>query len=617
MNDHPSPYKGNILIVDDMPDNLRLLSRMLINHGYKVRGVTNSKMALTAIQTIPPDLILLDIRMPEMDGYQVCECLKANEKTREIPVIFLSALDEVIDKVKAFHVGGVDYITKPFQFEEILVRIENQLALRFAQLQIYQLNEQLEERVQERTGQLQAEILEHKQTQQQLQAEINERRLAQERLIYLASHDALTELPNRGLFMEKLTQAIHKSQQEPDYLFAVLFLDCDHFKMVNDSLGHLTGDQLLIQIAHRLQSCLSNQDMMARFGGDEFTILLGNIDHIEQVTEIAKRLLNAFGQPFYLENREMFTNVSLGIVLGQAHYQKPEEILRDADIAMYRAKGKGRGCYQIFTQQMHTEIQKRVQLETDLRLALQREQFILYYQPIVSLLTGRITGFEALLRWHHPQKGLVAPDQFIPLAEETGLIIPIGLWALREACSQLQTWLGEKLTKFPLKINVNLSVKQFCQSNLIEKIDQILQEYQLNGEHLGLEITESAIMDNAQSALSILEQLRCRDIQLSIDDFGTGYSSLSYLHQFPVDTLKIDRSFIQCIRETQESVEIVEAILTLAHTLNMSVTAEGVETPQQLKLLKQMGCEEGQGYFFSRPVRQEIAGSLMSEQWRF
>ena len=621
--------KAKILIVDDMPENLKLLYKMLTFQGYAVRQAINGLMALQDVQENPPNLILLDINMPEMSGYEVCKQLKTSKLYREIPIIFLSAINEVSDKIKAFQVGGVDYITKPFDFQEVLARIEYQLALQNANQETRKFNEELEKRVQERTAELEAQIQHSQNIKEKLEAsndrlkeEIIQREKVQEEILYLASHDPLTSLPNRFLFMDKLGEALERTKQEADYLFAVLFLDCDRFKVVNYSFGHLAGDKLLIEISRRLQSALEPVNTLARFGGDEFTILLENIQTISEVTEVAQTLLDSLIVPFKLEEYEIFISAAIGIVLGSADYQDPEYLLRDADTAMYRAKALGESRYQVFDSAMHTLARKRFQLETDLRLAVEREEFFLNYQPIISLQSGKITGVEALIRWSKQNQGWISPGEFIPAAEETGLIVPIGLWVMREACRQLQAWQNEMnqstgLPKLSLTMSVNLSVKQFCQPNLIAKIDEILRETGLTSESLKLEITESAIMDNPESARLILEQLRTRQIKLSIDDFGTGYSSLSYLQQFPVDTLKIDRSFVNGIGKDGENQQIVQAIVNLAETLGMSAIAEGIETEQQLQILRNLGCDEGQGYFFAKPLTAEKARSLIQEnpQW--
>lgn len=602
---HPA-IKASILIVDDTPDNLRFLSKFLSQKGYKVRNAINGHLALTAAKAAKPDLILLDIQMPDLDGYQVCQILKKDPETYDIPVIFLTAMNSVIDKVKAFSIGGADYITKPFHLEEVLIRIENQLKFQAAKAEISQLNSELENRVSDRTVELEK-------ANEKLKQEIVERQRAEKRLLHMAWHDSLTGLPNRSLLIEELQTCLNRVKKNSNYLFAVLFLDCDRFKIVNDSLGHLVGDQVIIAIAKRLQSCLSAEDTLARLGSDEFTIIIRNIQDISDAINRAKTINQELQLPLKIESYDVFINVSIGIAMGNATYEKPEHILRDADIAMYQAKKLGHAHYQVFESSMRDNVLKRLQLDTDLRLAVQNQEFYLNYQPIISLCTGKMAGFEALVRWHHPQQGFISPGEFIPMAEETGLIVPIGIWVLREACQTMQYWI-EKFPELKLHISVNLSVKQFRQPNLIEAIDQILAETKLNSEYLKLEITETAIMDNAESANRLLKQLRARKIKLSLDDFGTGYSSLSYLHRFHLDTLKIDRSFIGNISDDRESLEIVEAIVTLAHQLKMDVVAEGVETLMHFNQLRTLGIEFGQGYFFAKPLDTESAEAFIRNQ---
>ena len=601
--------KEDILIVDDTPENLRFLSTLLMKQGYSIRKALSGQMALTAVQTVIPNLILLDIMMPDIDGYEVCEKLKSDPKTSEIPVIFLSALSDAFDKVKAFSVGGADYIAKPFQFEEVLARVQNQLELRAAKIQNQQLNAQLEERVEERTYQLEI-------TNQELRREINERIILQEQLLKMALYDDLTGLPNRVLFIERLEQALKHTKEHSEEAFAVLFLDCDRFKVVNDSLGHLAGNELLISLARRLEELLGKYHTVARLGSDEFAIILTNIENISSVLLVADRILRSFSFPFQLNRQEIFINASIGIALSNLNYELPEHLLRDADIAMYRAKTLGKGQYQIFDPEMHDAAVQVLQLENDLRRAIERQEFIVHYQPIIALSTSKIVGFEALVRWDHSQRGMVSPGLFIPVAEETGLINQIGNWVLRESCHQLQQWYQEKLLDYPLFMSVNLSARQFAQSDLIEQIDQILEETQLNPQNLKLEITESVLMNNTQSVKGIMQQLRQRRIQLCIDDFGTGYSSLSYLYNFPVDTLKIDRSFIRYLDEKTESLGLIPAIMKIAQTLKMSVIAEGIETSEQLAQLKSLNCEFGQGYLFSKPVDRKKATNLIASNMR-
>ena len=581
----------DILIVDDTLENLRLLSTMLIKQGYNVRKAINGKMALTAVQTVVPDLILLDIMMPEMDGYEVCQRLKANQQTAKIPVIFLSALNEVFDKVKAFEVGAVDYISKPFQFEEVLVRVQNQMALKSAQREILKLNTELEEKVKERTQQLE---------------------FANARLLKMALYDSLTGLPNRALFLERLEQALNRAKADSVYQFAVLFLDYDRFKVVNDSLGHLVGDELLIAVARRLEASLSQKDTLSRLGGDEFAILLTDIQDLNYTTFVADGILESLSFPFQLQGHEVFISASIGIALGNLTVHQPEHLLRDADTAMYRAKALGKNQYHIFAPAMHDAALQLLHLESNLRKAINQQEFIVHYQPIIDLSDGKIAGFEALVRWQHPQYGMISPQSFIPIAEETSLIIPIDRWVLQQACHQLRLWQKEKLTDYPLFISVNLSARQFAQLDLIDRIDQILTETQLNPQCLKLEITESAIMDNVNFAAVILQKLRERSIGLSIDDFGTGYSSLSYMHSFPVSSLKIDRSFVQRLDGNPENLGLIPAIISIAKTMGMSAIAEGIETTQQLNQLKTLGCDFGQGYLFSKPVEAQRATELIA-----
>lgn len=432
---------------------------------------------------------------------------------------------------------------------------------------------------------------------------------AEEKLVHDALHDTLTGLPNRVLLMERLRYALQHTQRS-NSLFAVLFLDLDRFKVINDSLGHMLGDQLLVAIADRLAHCLNSNDTIARLGGDEFVILLEDVRDKNSVILIAEQIHQELSLPFNLEGHEVFTAASIGIAFGSKSYVRPEELLRDADTAMYHAKEQGRGRYEIFNSGMHIHAVALLQLETDLRRALERQELLLHYQPIVSLRTKQIVGFEALLRWNHPKRGMVSPQEFISIAEETGLIIPIGHWILQQACCQMQQW-HHQFPDQKMMISVNLSGKQFTPF-LIDAVSQVLQETQLEPEYLKLEITESILMENAEFAIVTLAQLRELGIHLAIDDFGTGYSSLSYLHRFPIDTLKIDRSFIRKIDTDGEQLAIVRTIITLAWNLGMEVVAEGVETPKQLAQLRALHCDHAQGYFFCKPVDANAITQLMS-----
>jgi diguanylate cyclase (GGDEF)-like protein/PAS domain S-box-containing protein len=434
------------------------------------------------------------------------------------------------------------------------------------------------------------------------QTDVTGRKLAEQRLQHEAIHDVLTNLPNRALFMDLLARSLARAKRRPDYLFAVLFLDLDRFKMINDSLGHMIGDQLLIAMARRLERCLRPGDVVARLGGDEFTILLDDIHDVNDAIRIADRIQTELKQPFQLGGQDVFTTASIGIALSATGYDHPEDLLRDSDTAMYRAKAVGRACHQVFDSGMHSRAVALLRLETDLRRAIERNEFLLYYQPTVCLRSGRIHGVEALIRWQHPERGLVMPDDFIPYAEENGLIIQIGKWVLDEACRQMRVWQRE----FPhLTVSVNLSVKQFTQSQLALQVQDTLYESGLNPNYLMLEITESMLMENPEATTVTLEQLKNIDLRIHIDDFGTGYSSLSYLHRFKIDTLKIDRSFVSRMSAVNENLEIVRTIVTLAHNLGMDVIAEGVETAEQLAQLRALKCERAQGFYFSEPMCAE------------
>ncbi|HEY8188522.1 MAG TPA: EAL domain-containing protein [Pyrinomonadaceae bacterium] len=435
---------------------------------------------------------------------------------------------------------------------------------------------------------------------------------SKEHFRHAAFHDALTGLPNRSLLIDHLRLAIKRAKLNRGHLFAVLFIDLDRFKNINDSLGHNTGDQLLVAIAARIGECLRPTDTIARLGGDEFAILLDGLEQWTMATGVADRIQNELLRPFSLNGHEVYTTASIGIRLSVDGYEDAENMLRDADTAMYRAKGNGKARHELFNNTMHARAVALLKLENDLRRAIERQEFCVLYQPIVSLETETLVGFEALVRWDHPERGTVLPDEFIALAEETGLITEIGDWVLREACTQLHAW-HLATGRESLTMSVNLSGKQLTQTDLIEQIEKTLHETEINPKRLRLEITESVVMENAELATSTLVQLRKLGVNLSIDDFGTGYSSLSYLHRFPVNTLKIDRSFIGRMSEGDENSEIVRTICTLATNLGMEVVAEGVETRAQLELLQSLRCQYGQGFLFSKAVNAEEAMALVLE----
>jgi diguanylate cyclase (GGDEF)-like protein/PAS domain S-box-containing protein len=446
------------------------------------------------------------------------------------------------------------------------------------------------------------------------QTDITVRKQAEAQLQHDALHDALTGLPNRGLFMDRLRHAVQHAQRRPEHLFAVLFLDLDRFKHVNDSLGHTAGDQLLIAFAQRLEACLRTEDTVARIGGDEFTILLDGIENIGDAIRVANRVQQDLLAPFTLNRHEVFSTASIGIVLSSPAYDHPEAILRDADLALYRAKGQGRACFAVFDQGMHAHAVDLMELEIDLRRAIEREEFVVYYQPIVSLPRGVITGCEALVRWRNPRRGLVPPNDFIPLAEETGLIVPIGWWVMEQACRQTRRWQAELALDPPLTISVNTSRKQFTQPDFAARLAQVLQETGLDASQLHIEITESLIMEDTAAASATMAQLRQLGVQVHMDDFGTGYSSLSTLHHLPLDALKIDRSFVSRMHDVNENSAIVSTIVALARHLGMGVIAEGIEVAEQLALVRGLECDLAQGYLFARPLDADELSALIAQR---
>jgi len=443
--------------------------------------------------------------------------------------------------------------------------------------------------------------------------DITERKRAEEQLLHDAFHDALTGLPNRALFTDHLKMALQRARRSQERLFATLFLDLDRFKVINDSLGHMVGDQLLVGIARRLEVCLRPGDTVARLGGDEFTILLEDLSDATDAIEIAQRIQRELTVPFNIGGHEVFTTTSIGIAPSSIGYDRAEDILRDADTAMYRAKMLGKNRYEVFDKAMHDRAMNLLQMETDLRRAVDRQEFFLEYQPIVELKTGKVHGFEALVRWQHPERGMISPLDFIPVAEENGLIIPLGKWVLREACQQLRRWQEQLSDNSSFNLSVNLSSRQFSQPDLVEQIAETIKETAVNPKGLKLEITESMVMENIDTAVDMLMRLRSLNVEISLDDFGTGYSSLSYLHRFPINTLKIDRSFVSRMTESSENAEIVRTIATLARSLEMDVVAEGIETERQFEQLKALNCEYGQGYLFSEPVAYDEAFRLLLE----
>jgi diguanylate cyclase (GGDEF)-like protein/PAS domain S-box-containing protein len=442
--------------------------------------------------------------------------------------------------------------------------------------------------------------------------DITQRKLVEEQILHDALHDALTGLPNRALFLDRLGIAIAHAKRRKDHIYSVLFVDLDQFKTINDSLGHVIGDKVLVAIARRMGSALRPGDTVARLGGDEFAVLVDGLADQDAASLVADRLITELSSPFEVDGHDILVSASIGITSSHPTYESPEDVLRDADRALYRAKSVGTARREIFEGDAASRLGVSVQLENDLRLAIEHDELRLHYQPIVTLDSGSIVGFEALLRWSHPQRGLMYPVEFVPLADQSGLIVPIGRWVLKEACRQMASWQTQFPERRPLSVGVNLSGRQFLQFDLVEQIEASLAATKLEAGSLRLEIPETILMENSEAAIEKLCQLRDLKVELNIDDFGTGYSSLSLLHRLPTDSLKIDRSFVGQIGVHDRSAQIVATIVTLARNLGMTVAAEGLETAHQVQAVRGLECEYGQGYFFSKPVDGDSAESLLS-----
>ncbi len=578
-----------ILVVDDESDNFDVVEALLADEDYDLHYAASGIRALERLKTLNPDVIVLDLMMPGIDGIEVCRQIRANPHWQAIPIIVVTALTAQEDLAASLDAGANDYLTKPVNRIELRARLRSLVRLNNQQRQIQHLNQQLldfntllEKRVKVRT----------------------------KRLEQMINYDALTKLPSKEFLLAAMAPEI--AAATPALPCALVYLNCDQFHLINDSLGYEVGDQLLRAIVQRLKTFLRRDIVLARVGGDEFCYLLPHVEGKAAAITFAQAVIDSFQQPYVLTtNYSRYVTICAGITLAQDAQMTPHELLRQANTALYRAKGQGHGHIQVFEREMHQMAHERLKLESDMMQALERQEFLVHYQPIINLTTNRISGFEALVRWQHPERGMVSPGEFIPCAEETGLIVPIGILVLERACYQLQIW--QQATP-DLFVSVNLSVRQFAHPTLLEDIYRVLEETQVDPHRLKLEITESAIVDKPQVAIALTEELRSHQIQLSIDDFGTGYSSLSYLNQFPVDTLKIDQSFIRTMLNSTRNAKLVRSILKLGQALGMSIVAEGIETEDQLKELQDWGCEYGQGYFLGRPLAPKEIAPLLQAQ---
>ena len=570
---------AKILVVDDEPlleyVILQLFRHQISTHEFEFYFAINGVQALEKLQSDGSfDLVLTDINMPEMDGLTLLENLPAIDPT--LKAVVVSAYGDMQNIRTAMNRGAFDFLTKPIDFADLKITINK--TLEFVRLA--------------------------REKEQQLAT-------ANAQIHYQAFYDELTGLPNRNWLLKEMRSGMN-SFKELGHLEAILFLTLNRYQIVKYSLGHSRGEQLVVEVARRLEACALNTNLIARVGEDAFAIWLADITNSQLALDAAERIRQALEMPSNLNGTAVFSSVSIGIALGAIGTEEPEDLLRAADAARHEAFVRGAGSTVVFDADMQSRALEQLQLETDLQNAINLQQFYLNYQPIVSFATGQIVGFEALVRWRHPSRGLVSPSEFIPVAERTGLIVALGEWVLSEAVACLSKWQLQFPNYLPLNMSVNLSGIQLFAPNLLPLLDSLLRVHNLKGEFLKLEITESVLMENAEVAAGVLELLKARQVKVCLDDFGTGYSNLSYLQWLPIDTLKIDRSFVCCLEEGGKNLALLEAILNLASSLQLEAIAEGVETQEQLIILRSLGCNAYQGYFFSRPLEEEGAVALLS-----
>ena len=726
-------------MIDDDPLFAEMLTGNLNHEYHSVVSAIDGASALKLAHEEKPDLFLIDVRLPDMDGFELCKKLRADPDLCYAPILMITGFDSPDIHLRCVESGAIDVLAKPIDFPVLRALVSALLKYHNAVVALRSAHNEVEKRVQDRTAELSdaniklkkeatyrnrvelalresderyalaargandgmwdwkldsktvyysprwksmlgydeseslserieewfervhpddiaalnSSIDAHLKGDSELfrmeyrmlcsdgtyrwmvsraiavkgpngnisrmagsQTDIHERKMAEQQLLHNAFHDELTGLPNRVLFMDRLDQALKRIQLNENLKLAVFFLDVDRFKFVNESTGREAGDQLLVEFGRRLQACLRPTDTVARLGGDEFAVLLEDIKSLVNASALANSIHEALRQPFILAKRDVIVTSSVGIVLGRREYTRPDDILRDAETAMHQAKSMGKARQETFHSGMHAQVVTLSHLESDLRRAVDSNEFHLQYQPIAGLNDGKIAGFEALIRWKHPQRGLISPAEFIPLAEETDVITPISLWVLREACGQLRTW-HARMRSSALSMSVNLSGNVFSNGKFIQQMSQILGSTDVPGSRLKIELTESVIMEHSEASMAFLAQLAAMNVQLVIDDFGTGYSSLSYLCRLPINVLKIDRSFVSSMHQGAKHLAIVRTIIALARNLEMKVVAEGVETAQQLAMLRELKCDYAQGYFLARPLDAAAADKLLASDPTF
>ena len=692
MSRYQDTFSGKVLIVDDELIVRILAGEALAQAGFQVRTIDDGSQVAALLGEFVPDIILLDVVMPGLDGYATCAELRRSEPGADIPVLMMTGFDDLESLQSAYQAGATDFITKPIHWQGLPYRVQyiirssqaykelktNKILLSQAQRlagigswqwhlsndtflwseELYQIfiidrqeddrtshsffrfihpldqvlvksaieaavagktNLSIDHRVILPTG---TELNVHTEAVLEFDGDglpckmlgivqdITERKRAEEQISYMAYYDTLTRLPNRQLFNDRLTQALRRSERAGEKL-AVLFIDLDDFKLINDSHGHRVGDLMLEEVARRLEEETRANDTLARLGGDEFTILLHDVKSEENVLLVAQKHLHNLQAAYQLDNKQLFISASIGVALYPDHGDTVEVLVKSADVAMYQAKEKGKNHIEFFTEELYSKASERLSLQGDLRRALEQEEFVLHYQPRINLLTGCWSGVEALVRWQHPERGLLLPLTFIHLAEETGLIMPLGEWVLREACQQLHRWHDEGLNL--ARISVNVSPLQFRRQNILELVKSAVSNACLCSRALELEITESALMHDMAQSIATLQRLQHLGVNISIDDFGTGYSSLSHLRTLPINILKIDRSFLRTAHESADDAQILSSIIAMAQSLNLAIVAEGVECAEHEALLQQQHCREAQGFFYARPMPADELTCLLRD----